>query len=279
MGIHSPHLFKAPLTLLLGASLAWAPALAQEAPVEMVFLDGLEAFEPAVMRVSRLELLDPHVFAEVIICADVTSTFNDNIDASINTDGNGDGFLDSSPLLLMQPFAPPESGRLAAGEGVCSAPISSTECGIVTADRPAPFEARDAATCRGSLTGTTSGYTPPVPTIDGPCFTDRSGDRLQVLGGIALTLLDAVVAGSYTPASPDRIDSGLLRGFVRELDAEATLIPAGTPVIGGLPLAALLPGGAGNCAAGDDRDTLDGEPGWWFYLAFEAERAPAPGAR
>ena len=102
------------------------------------------------------------------------------------------------------------------------------------------------------------------------------GDRQQALGGVALTLLDAVVAGTYAPTSPDRIDSGLLRGFVREVDAENTLIPTDVPVIGGLPLAAVLPGGAGNCAAGDDRDTLDGELGWWFYLAFESERAPAP---
>jgi len=48
------------------------------------------------------------------------------------------------------------------------------------------------------------------------------------------------------------------------------------PLIGGQPLSALLPGGAGNCAAGDDRDMLNGEPGWWFYFAIEAERVAAP---
>lgn len=276
MNVLPPLRLEFPLPLLLCTALASAPGLAQEAPVETLFADGLEAFEPELMRISRLELLDPHVFAGVIICTDVTSAFNDNIDAGINSDGDGDGFLDSSPLLLMEPFSPPQAGRLAAGEGVCSAPVSSTGCSVVTADSPVPFEARDVAVCRGPLAGTTGGYAPPVPTIDGPCFTDRSGDRLQMLGGIALTLLDQVVAGSYTPASPERIDSGLLRGFVREADAETAVIPGDVPLIGGLPLAALLPGGAGNCAAGDDRDTFNGESGWWFYLAFEAERVAGP---
>ncbi|MGB0514427.1 MAG: hypothetical protein ACPGJE_06270, partial [Wenzhouxiangellaceae bacterium] len=241
MKISAPLRMKSLHGLLLGAALTGAPAFAQETPVETLFFDGLEAFEPAVMRISRLELLDPHVFANVILCTDVTATFNDNIDASINADGDGDGVLDSSPLLLMEPFAPPQSGRLAQGEGVCTDPVGTTECGIATAGEPAPFEARDAGVCRGPLAGTTSGYTPPVPTIGGPCFTDRPGDRQQALAGIALTLLDAVVAGSYTPANPNRIDSGLLRGFVRETDAETTLIPSEVPVIGGLPLAALLP--------------------------------------
>ena len=262
--------------LMLGAALASAPVPAQETPVETLFFDGLEAFEPAVMRISRLELLDPHIFADVFLCADVTETFNSETNAGLNGDADGDGFLDASPLLLMEPFAPPRSGRLAQGEGACTAPAETTACGVVTAGAPAPFEPRETAVCRGPLAGTTSGYMPPVPTIGGPCFTDRPGDRQQALGGVTLTLLDAVVAGAYAPTSPDQIGSGLLRGFVREVDAENALIPADVPVIGGLPLAAVLPGGVGNCAAGDDRDTLDGEPGWWFYLSFDAERAPTP---
>lgn len=276
MNISPSIRLKSLLPLLLGAALIPAPAYGQETPVETLFFDGLEDFRPAVMRISRLQLLDPHVFTEVVVCADVTSFFNDNIDSNINTDGDGDGFLDSSPLLLMEPFAPPESGRLAQGEGVCTAPISSTECAIAIAGAPTPFEAHDTGVCRGPLAGTTSGYTPPVPTINGPCFTDPVADRDQMLSGVTLTLLDAVLAGTYTPATPDRIDAGLLRGFVREVDAENTLIPAEIPVVGGLPLAALLPGGTGNCAAGDDRDTFNGEPGWWLYLAFDAERVPVP---
>jgi len=279
MNIFPSIQLKSLLLLLLGAALIPATASGQETPVETLFFDGLEAFEPAVMRISRLQLLDPHVFAEVVVCVDVTTTFNDNIDASINTDGDGDGFLDASPLLLMEPFAPPESGRLAQGEGVCTVPISSSECAIAIAGAPSPFEARDSGVCRGPLAGTTSGYTPPVPTIGGPCFTDPIADRNQMLSGVTLSLLDAVSAGTYAPASPDRIDAGLLRGFVREVDAENTLIPAEIPVLGGQPLASLLPGGAGNCAAGDDRDTLEGEPGWWFYLAFDAERVPEPGGQ
>ena len=66
-----------------------------------------------------------------------------------------------------------------------------------------------------------------------------------------------------------------MRGFVSETDADNTILPAGLPIIGGLPLSALLPGGTGNCAAHDDRDMLEGVRGWWFYLNFSAERIQA----
>ena len=63
------------------------------------------------------------------------------------------------------------------------------------------------------------------------------------------------------------------------------------PIVGGQPITVLLPGGAGNCAAHDDRDIANGVSGWWFYFNFpgdavlwtgdaarsEAGMTPAPG--
>ncbi|MCU0757367.1 MAG: hypothetical protein MUE46_20025 [Xanthomonadales bacterium] len=68
---------------------------------------------------------------------------------------------------------------------------------------------------------------------------------------------------------------GLLRGFLTEAAADATLLPADLPVIGGRPLSSLFRGGTGNCSTGpSDKDTLDGVSGWWFY--FEIRAVPVP---
>lgn len=259
------------LPLLFGPALPnWVDA--QELPVERLFEDGLETFAPDVLRLSRLELRDPHLFAQVIICADVTAAFNDQIDSNINSDADGDGFLDASPLLLMEPFAPPLQGRMVQTGGICSAPATTAECLPIAPGPARPFEVRDSTLCRAALPGTISGYQPSVPSINGPCFTDSPQTAQQSLNGLMLELQQASLAGSYTSTAPDRIESGLLRGFIRETDADLLLIPADVPLIGGQPLSALLPGGAGNCAAGDDRDTLDGQTGWWFYFSIQAER-------
>ena len=76
--------------------------------------------------------------------------------------------------------------------------------------------------------------------------------------------------------------NGLLRGFITEADANATIIPATFPLVGGHPLSLLLPGGDPpgadrNCAGFDDRDTYQGVRGWWFYLNFPAVRVPWTG--
>ncbi len=49
--------------------------------------------------------------------------------------------------------------------------------------------------------------------------------------------------------------TGLMRGFLSEAEAATVLLPATLPIVGGQPITVLLPGGAGNCAAHDDRDT------------------------
>ena len=68
--------------------------------------------------------------------------------------------------------------------------------------------------------------------------------------------------------------NGLLRGFLAETTAEATLLPASLPLVGGQPLSLLLPGGDSSCADHDGRDTRSGTLGWWFYLNFTAVEVP-----
>jgi hypothetical protein len=66
-------------------------------------------------------------------------------------------------------------------------------------------------------------------------------------------------------------------GFISETDANNTMIPNSFPLVGGMPLSALLPGGSNNCAAHNDKDVNNGVMGWWFYLNFPAARDPWSG--
>jgi len=262
--------------LLLISSLFWmAAASAQEIMPDTLFIDDMESLQADIMRFSQLQLRDPHLFADALFCVDVTSEFNEEINASLNEDNDADGLLDASPLLLLEPFAPPQVGRLAQAEGACTAPAASTQCSILLPAPANPFAVSSDGLCRSALADTTSGYQPPVPSIAAPCFSDRRSSRSVMFDGLVLSLQQAVIAGSYDSAEPAAINAGLLRGFVSETAAEAVIIPADVPLIGGQPLAALLPGGAKNCAAGDDRDSLDGVSGWWFYFFYQADLAAA----
>ena len=107
----------------------------------------------------------------------------------------------------------------------------------------------------------------------GPCFVSPTGQITLTLGGIPVTLRNARVAATFNTTPATALSNGLLIGFLTEADADATISPAGVPLVGGQPLSRVLPGGTGNCAAVSDKDNLDGNtPGWWFYLNFPAAR-------
>ena len=72
--------------------------------------------------------------------------------------------------------------------------------------------------------------------------------------------------GGAVTAAEGPIGRVMMRGFLRESDANATLLPATLPLVGGRPVSVLLKGGMGSCATGSDKDVLDGVPGWWFYM-------------
>jgi hypothetical protein len=85
---------------------------------------------------------------------------------------------------------------------------------------------------------------------------------------LALPLKHMRVAATYEADPPSWL-GGLIEGFLTESEAASAF---GSAIPGGKPLSSVLPGGAGNCSAGDDRDVVDGESGWWFYFKFIAER-------
>jgi hypothetical protein len=133
------------------------------------------------------------------------------------------------------------------------------------------YMSRTGALCLAPLPGTTRvSYAPAITNSTQPCFGGGPATLTLSLGGILVTLTDTSIAATYGGDPASGLVNGLVAGFLSEADANVTIIPAGIPVVGGLPLSTLLPGGASNCAAHNDKDVHDGVTGWWMYLNFTA---------
>jgi hypothetical protein len=87
-----------------------------------------------------------------------------------------------------------------------------------------------------------------------------------------VTLHDAQIAAKFNADPATTLSNGLVRGFLSEADADATIIPPSNPLIGSQPLSSLLPGGSGNCEPHSDKDVDGDTVGWWFYFNFTAAR-------
>lgn len=286
-----------PIVVIASCIWAW-PTCGQE----LIFQDGFESANtlawssrsgesllPAeVFRMSDLDLRDPHVFINLGIpfgCRDFTdqdlpllpgTAFNGQLQTAITTDGDADNLLDSSFLLQFRPYdSVAVDFRLDLANGLCSAPMIGTSCAPDPAVVPqtVTYDFLAAGTCLEPLAGTTHGpYTPEIATPLVPCFVSAARDVAFVLNGLSLPLKDVQLAATPSGAPPTTMADGLLRGFLTQALADAILLPADLPIVGGQPLSILLPGGAGNCAAHDDRETHESELGWWFYLNFPTAR-------
>jgi hypothetical protein len=243
-------------------------------------LVGSAAMSPVAaetsFRVSDLDLRDPHMFVNIGICLDATEAgFNAGIQSRLNNDSDKDGNLDSSYLLTFMPLNQGAATNfLAAGPATCSAPAESTMCGAITD----PWFGTDATlmtsgTCLTFVPGTVRPYTPAVASATGPCFTSPAQTFAIDIGGVVLMLRDAQLAATFNGNPATTLSNGLVRGFLTEADANATIIPASYPQIGGRPLSSVLPGGTGSCAPHDDRDTHGDASGWWFYFSYTAAEA------
>jgi hypothetical protein len=278
--------------------LAAGPAMAQDS-VDWLHLDGYEGVGALAMRFTDLDLRDPHVFIAIpnpigggTICRDFTDqaivpgvvnfSFNGQIQTGYTTDTNpADGFLDSSDLLLFRPLAQDGTPqRVETQAGQCTAPVAGTSCAPLPGSTPAPFyyASSTTGTCLAPITGTTGSpaYNPAIASAAAPCFVTAPRTINFANGGTSIPLIGARIAGTWQGAPATGISSGLVRGFLRQADADQITIPnptGGAPIV----LSSLLPGGTGNCSARDDRDTVDGETGWWFYLNYTATVVPYTG--
>lgn len=245
--------------------------------------DELCQFEAVAYRMSDLDLRDPHVYVNIFGCRDLTDqaffgfSVNGEIQTAVQTDDDSDGDLDLSLLLNMAPATTQVAGgAMDFAVASCTAPMSSTSCTADPADViPSAFTNMATGTCLGLLANTVRPYGPAVIQPGGPCFVSDTETITLELGGIPITLSDARIAATWSGSPPDQLLNGLVRGFISEADADATILPESLAIIGGQPLSSILPGGTDNCAAHSDMDTgPNNEPGWYFYLNFTAVDVP-----
>ncbi len=251
------------------------------------------------------------VDAGILGCFDFTDepiplagfSFNGSLQDQITGDADLDGFLDLSSLLLFRQLdlsavgervdfddglcvTPPVAfaplwGDIVAfaslwGDTVAFAPLwgdTDTGCAPNPATEPliTSYDGLGAGTCLETVAGTTSGYAPAVDEPAAPCFVTVAETVPFQLGDLTVTLEDVQLAATFA-GDPLALDAGLVRGFLSEAAADALLLPPDLPIVSGQPLSILLPGGTGNCAAGDDRDVHQAVSGWWFYFNYTAER-------
>jgi hypothetical protein len=223
--------------------------------------DGDDSADPPTSyRADFVELRDPHLFA-LNGALDVTGTVNTELDTGVTEDGDEppDGYLDLSLVLVFRPVdlaaaSTPVDAVLGAD---CTAPITTTTCATGDADIVESTATNGDSACLTAMAGTLGGYNPAPTEPAGPCFvTDMETVTINA-GTVALTLEDARLSADYgATGAPDRLENGLLVGFMTEANADATIIPEDTPIVGGEPLSTLL----------KDEDNDGG--GWWFYINF-----------
>lgn len=185
-------------SLALLVTLATAPVGAQS-PADFIHTDGFESLQ--ANRIDSLVLRDPHFFTQVLIfCTDITGQVNTEIAAGLDRDDDGDGFLDSSAMLLFRPLRTDDRRALGATGGArCSAPAAGTACqpDEPPSLAPMPYEGRSLGTCLAPVPGTTRPYDPPVATPSGPCFASEAAAAMGALTGLRLS--DSRVPGCRCP--------------------------------------------------------------------------------
>jgi len=265
---------------------------------QLLFGDGVESGDtarwselrngtaPDAVRFSDLDLRDPHLFIDTgfpLGCRDVTDegiaglfpSFNEQVETAITTDSDEDGLLDSSTVLIFRPFnGLIEDGAMAMVDADCTSPISQTQCGYApeSAVEYLRNDGLPSGPCPTITPDSTSGYTPAISEVTPECVASRPTTIWMEISDALVPLHNAQVVFSDPGFAIDHVPTGLLMGFLKESDADIILLPDDLPFVGGQPLSHILPGGAGCCAPGDDRDELAGESGWWFYFNWVGDQ-------
>jgi hypothetical protein len=231
---------------------------------------------PTAFRLTKVNVRDPHVFVGASgACADMTSQLDVAINLGLDMAGVR-GLLFPTPVLVFRPLTPrARTSALEVHNARCAAPANRATCsaGLLAPWRSTVSNA-SSGTCLEPVRGTTSNYRPAIQSPSGSCFANNEGDLLLRIPGGWVTLHHARVGGTYLGANAHKIKDGLLRAFLTEADADAIVLPATLPVVGGKSVSALLGGGRGGCGPRADKDVVDGIPGWWLYINFDASQVP-----
>jgi hypothetical protein len=234
---------------------------------------------PTTFRITDLDWRDPHFYVNFIGCRDITDTqlagfsINSAMQTNIQTDGDMDGKLDESYLIVFDPLDQAGAGgTLVFSGGSCTAPMAGTTCNSTGFTQTYGSYSNMLATCLSTLAGTTKPYAPAVTVPSAPCFVVSLGTVTLNVAGIPITLQDTYLAATYVGFPASGLSNGLIRGFISEADANATIIPQSMALFGGQPLSSLWPGGNNCCATFSDKDVNNGTVGWYCYLNFVASR-------
>lgn len=233
-------------------------------------------------RVTSLALMDPHFYTVLgTSCNDITETVNTLMDSTIDDYTlNAAGLF--RPLAIARPTNPieihfgascgPDTPLDACGPSPTATVIATSANNMLPA----------ASVCmRADPTHLNPAYTAPINVASGPCFLTDPQTFMVNLGAVTVTLSGGQMAGTFVGgATPSRIVNGVIRGFLPESEARVATFDPMIPIVGGDTIfehlaAGGAPGSACEGVAGfgtDDRDTVAGEAGFWFYLNFEAER-------
>ena len=251
--------------------------------------DGCEAcvvvIEPSAFRITDLDLRDPHVFIDFLLCLDATeavlgmSGINQLIEEQITMDDDNDGFYDTSFIGIFRPLdqtdGMPSMAAIELTDGECEVDGACTITSEMMSLARSTYTNMSSGTC---LSRDVDGmsvvrpYSPPVTEPTGPCFVSGEETIMLVLSDIPITLYDAQVSAQYVGDPTDGLMNGLIRGFITEEDAGNTILPDSIDVVGGMSLESLLAGGTGNCSTTSDMDTHPQRGmGWWLFLNFAAE--------
>jgi hypothetical protein len=255
----------------------------------------IEPGDEDAFRFTAMSIRDPHFYASLPLfgCRDVTDSvpvgdsINESFNAAIAEDGNDNGLLDLSLLLVFRPLnqADGASGSVDFTVGDCSAPADSTACDAPDSFDPiaSSYTVMQQGTCHEPDAShlSSANYNPQPGTTMGPCFHAGPTTITIETDALDLPLQDAEIAGTFDADPAQAFMSGTMRGFLTEAAAQQIELPEDIQdTLSVRYVSQLLPGGCGpdadgpgsgcNCAGHDDRDG----DGWWFYVDFTAARVP-----
>lgn len=228
----------------------------------------------AYFRIVDLKLRDPSFFLAGIDVTDSPflgqSVNGSLIPGGLTMDYDKDGFVDTSILIGLEPWGsgvPADTLRMADAHCRMN---DRTRCqsdpnALLTASWS--VEERSDGSCLEPIQDSTSSFEARGVVPNAPCLSTKEGRDVVInLGGIPLPMIAARAAASYEEKSSGRLVNGLLQGFVTVESAEATLLPAYLPLLGGTAFSSYL-----SEDERDDSSSPNGQSGWWVYLNFVAE--------
>jgi hypothetical protein len=243
-------------------------------------------------RVTAITIQDPHIYLDANngTCADLTGIVNSStLPNAIKNDDDSDGYAD---LSWVHSFIPLDQAAATNRYELVYAKCEPNPDPAATTCFADPLTDRVATTANNKDTGscltvlpntTTAAYNTPPTITNAPCFVTDALTLDLKLGSLVVPLANLEIAAEYVSDPATGLINGLLRGFVSEADAAATIIPSTIILVGGKQLSEILAGGItpGSCTVGgtpigDDRDTGPdlSTRGWYFYVNFVAEPVP-----